>query len=189
MLHGARADPDAAAIWFTVDKSGAVLYNETMIKVLFVCLGNICRSPTAELVFKKLVADAGLADEFCIDSCGSSDEEDGNPIYPPALRVLNAHGIDGSHRARQITYDDAESADYIAVMDERNRSDVLRRVGYSFRDKVFKLGDFDGEPHDIFDPWFTRNFERAYDEIYRGCEGLLEYIIKNSECGIDPFRP
>lgn len=164
---------------FAIDKSAAVLYNGSMINVLFVCLGNICRSPTAELVFKKLVDDAGLSDRFSIDSCGSSDEEAGNPIYPPALRVLNAHGIDGAHRARQITYADAERADYIAVMDERNRSDVLRRVGYSFRDKVFKLGDFDGEPHDIFDPWFTRNFERAYDEIYRGCDGLLDYINRN----------
>ena len=152
-----------------------------MINVLFVCLGNICRSPSAELVFKKLVDDAGLSDKFHVDSCGSSDEEAGNPIYPPALRVLNAHGIDGHHRARQITYEDAERADYIAVMDERNRSDVLRRVGYSFRDKVYKLGDFDGEPHDIVDPWFTRNFECAYEEIYRSCKGMLDYILSNSD--------
>ena len=147
-----------------------------MIAVNFVCLGNICRSPMAELVFKKMLKERGLEGDFTVTSSATSEYEVGNPIYPPARKTLLAHGVDGSHTARQLTLRDVINADYILVMDSENLLDVLRLTGGQFGEKIFKLCSFCAEPRDVADPWYTRDFERAYSDIYDGCEKFLEYL-------------
>ena len=149
-----------------------------MICVAFVCLGNICRSPMAELMFKKMVSERGYGGEFCVSSYGTSDCEEGNPIYPPAYRTLLSHGTEGEHRARQITLKDIKNCDYVLVMDSGNLFDILRLTGGGYSDKVFKLCSFTDCPRDVADPWYTRDFERAYEDILDGLEGFLSYIVK-----------
>lgn len=151
-----------------------------MISVIFVCLGNICRSPMAEFVFKKMAEDRGVGDFFDVSSRGTSDEEEGNPIYYPAARVLRDHGIFGSHRAVQLTKKEVINADYILVMDSSNLYDVLRLTGGQCSEKVFKLCSFASRPRDVADPWYTRDFERAYADIYDGCEGFFNYILREN---------
>lgn len=151
-----------------------------MISVAFVCLGNICRSPTAELVLKRMAEDRGLKSSFNITSYGTSDEEEGNPVYPPSKKTLEAHGIFEGHTARQLTLRDVVNNDYILVMDSQNLMDVLRLTGGKFGEKIKKLGSFAPVPYDIDDPWYTRDFERAYNEIYACCQAFLEYVIKNN---------
>lgn len=148
-----------------------------MISVIFVCLGNICRSPMAELIFRKLAEDRGLALSFDITSRGTSDEEEGNPVYYPAARVLRDHGIFGTHRATQLTKKEVVNADYVLVMDSGNLYDVLNLTGGQFSDKIFKLCSFTTHPRDVADPWYTRDFEKAYADIYDGCEAFLNYIV------------
>lgn len=148
-----------------------------MVSVAFVCLGNICRSPTAELVFKRMVEERGLKLSFDIKSFGTSDEEEGNPIYPPSKKTLEAHGIFEEHTARQLTLRDIINADYVLVMDSQNLLDVLRFTGGKYGEKIFKLLSFTPRPRDISDPWYSRDFERAYSEIYEGCKAFLEYVI------------
>ena len=149
-----------------------------MIYVMFVCLGNICRSPMAELIFANMAEEEGLAMNFCITSYGISNEEEGNPIYPPALKTLNDHGLDGVHRARQLSLTEIINNDYVLVMDSNNLMDILRITGGRFGEKVFKLCDFTSNPRDIADPWYTRDFERTYADIEDGCRGFLEYVKK-----------
>lgn len=156
-----------------------------MINVAFVCLGNICRSPTAELVFKKKVEERGLKLSFNITSFGTSDEEEGNPVYPPAQKTLKAHGVPGGHVARQLTLRDVVNNDYILVMDSQNLLDVLRLTCGKFGEKIFKLGSFARSPRDIADPWYTRDFEKAFSEISEGCEGFLEYILREKSAALD----
>ena len=148
-----------------------------MISVIFVCLGNICRSPMAEFVFKKMVDERGLSLSFDITSRGTSDEEDGNGIYPPAARTLRAHGIEGRHVSRQLTKKEVLNADYVLVMDSGNLFDVLRLTGGQCSEKVFKLCSFTSHPRDVADPWYTRDFEKAYSDIRDGCEGFLNYVL------------
>lgn len=148
-----------------------------MISVIFVCLGNICRSPMAELIFKKMTAERGLALSFDITSRGTSDEEEGNGIYPPAKKMLREHGIEGGHTSRQLTKREVINADYVLVMDSSNLFDVLRLTGGACSDKVYKLCSFTSRPRDVADPWFTRDFSRAYADICDGCEGFLNYIL------------
>jgi len=152
-----------------------------MVSVTFVCLGNICRSPMAELIFKKLVEDKGLSSNFCITSFGTSDCEEGNPVYPPAARALKAHGVSGEHRARQLSLKDVLNNDYILVMDSGNLLDVLRLTGGNFGDKIFKLCSFTENPRDVADPWYTRDFEKAYLDIYDGCKCFLNFLIINKK--------
>lgn len=152
-----------------------------MISVCFVCLGNICRSPTAELLFEKMLADRGLSLSFRVSSRGTSDCEEGNPIYPPAARTLAAHGIAGEHRAKQLSLSDVINCDYILVMDSSNLFDVLRLTGGRFGEKIFKLLSFASSANDVSDPWYTRDFERAYSDIERGCAAFLEYILKEKK--------
>ena len=140
-----------------------------MISVVFVCLGNICRSPMAELIFSKLAAERAPQLALDITSRGTSDEEEDNPIYPPAAKVLREHGITGAHRARQLTKREVVNADYVLVMDSSNLFDVLRLTGGMFSDKVFKLCSFTSRPRDVADPWYTRDFEGAYRDILDGC--------------------
>ena len=147
-----------------------------MIAVTFVCLGNICRSPMAELIFKKMVEDEGLSQSFDITSFGTSDEEEGNSVYPPAKRTLESHGVYGTHRARQLSLKDVINNDYILVMDSGNLMSVLRLTGGKFGEKIYKLCSFTDNPRDVADPWYTRDFERAYSDIYDGCRAFLDYL-------------
>lgn len=150
-----------------------------MISVAFVCLGNICRSPMAELIFKKIAEERGLALSFNITSFATSEYEVGSGIYPPAKRTLEKHGVSGTHVARQITLKDVINNDYILVMDSDNLMSLLRLTGGSFGEKVFKLCSFTSRPRDIADPWYTRDFETAYQDIAEGCEGFLDFLLKD----------
>lgn len=156
-----------------------------MINVTFVCLGNICRSPTAELIFKHIVKERGLELSFNITSCGTSDCEEGNGIYPPAKRTLEAHGIGGKHVARQICLSDVINNDYILCMDSGNLFDILRLTGGEFGSKIFKLCSFTPQPRDVADPWYTRDFERAFTDIYDGCKCFLEFLLKEKAESFD----
>lgn len=149
-----------------------------MISVIFVCLGNICRSPMAELIFKKAVKEKGLEGSFLISSFGTSDCEEGNHIYPPAKRTLESHSVAGDHVAKQLSLKDVINADYVLVMDSGNLFDVLRLTGGKFGEKILKLCSFTSAPRDVADPWYTRDFNRAYEDILDGCNCFLNYLIE-----------
>lgn len=156
-----------------------------MISVAFVCLGNICRSPMAELIFKKLVDGQGLNSSFKITSFGTSDCEEGNPIYPPAKRALERHGVEGEHVAKQISKRDILNNDYILVMDTNNLFDVLSISGDSCSEKIYKLRAFTGDNSDIADPWYSLNFEKAFLKIEEGCKAFLKYLLKHNKEAFD----
>lgn len=156
-----------------------------MISVTFVCLGNICRSPMAELIFKKMVEDEGLSLSFNITSYGTSDYEEGNPIYYLAQRTLERHCIFGTHIAKQLSLRDVVNNDYILVMDSSNLMDVLRLTGGKFGEKLFKLCSFTSNPRDVADPWYTRDFECAFADISEGCRAFLEYIKREKAEALD----
>ena len=142
-----------------------------MIKVLFVCHGNICRSPMAEFVMKDLVAKAGRGGEFEIDSVAVSREEIGNPLYPPARRELQRHGIAcGGHTARQITRADLAHFDHIYYMDSSNGR-YLRRLYGADADKCQPLLS-----RDVADPWYTGDFSQTWEDIRTGCSRILEEL-------------
>ena len=152
-----------------------------MIRVLFVCLGNICRSPMAEFIMKSIISESGLSDRFYIASAATSTEEIwngvGNPVYPPAKRELAKHGIScEGKRAVQITKADYGKYDYILGMEERNIRNILRIVGKDPEHKVKLLLDYSDHPRDIADPWYTGNFESTYRDVVEGCEGFLLYL-------------
>lgn len=152
-----------------------------MIRVLFVCLGNICRSPMAEFIMKSIISERGLSDRFYIASAATSTEEIwngvGNPVYPPAKRELAKHGIScEGKRAVQITKADYGKYDYILGMEERNIRNILRIVGKDPEHKVKLLLDYSDHPRDIADPWYTWNFESTYRDVVEGCEGFLLYL-------------
>ena len=141
-----------------------------MKSILFVCHGNICRSPMAEFVMKDLVEEAGLGGRFHIESAAVSAEEIGNPVYPPARQILAEHGISCSgKRARQIEAEDCYDYDLIVAMDQSNMR-RLRQILPSM-DKVRMLLD-----RDVADPWYTGDFEECWSDIERGCKALLEEI-------------
>ncbi|MEI3432480.1 MAG: low molecular weight protein-tyrosine-phosphatase [Blautia sp.] len=152
-----------------------------MIRVLFVCLGNICRSPMAEFIMKSIVSERSLSDRFYIASAATSTEEIwngvGNPVYPPAKQELAKHGIScEGKRAVQITKADYGKYDYILGMEERNIRNILRIVGKDPEHKVKLLLDYSDHPRDIADPWYTGNFESTYRDVVEGCEGFLLYL-------------
>lgn len=148
-----------------------------MFAVTFVCLGNICRSPMAEAVFSRLIEERGVAHSFTVNSRATSDCEEDNPVYPPVQRVLKEKGYSFSHRSTVLTAADIKNADYVLVMDRMNYADVLRTAGVAYSGKVLKLGHFLPEEKDIDDPWYTRDFERTYREIYDACNGFLDWVI------------
>ena len=155
-----------------------------MIRVLFVCLGNICRSPIAEFVMKDMVSKRGIADKFYIASAATSTEEIwngiGNPVYPPARKELAKHGIScEGKRAVQITKADYGKYDYILGMEQRNIRNILRIVGMDSEGKVKLLLDYSDDSRDIADPWYTGDFESTYRDVVEGCEGFLRYLEKN----------
>ncbi len=156
-----------------------------MLNVAFVCLGNICRSPMAELIFRQLAEERGLSLSFNIDSFATSEYEVGSGIYPPAKRTLENHGIRGTHIAKQISLRDVINNDYIIVMDSENLLSLLRLTGGKFGEKIFKLRSFTSRPHDVADPWYSRNFEKAYEDIYEGCECFMQYLLKEHKEAFD----
>ena len=146
-----------------------------MKKILFVCHGNICRSPMAEYLLKDMVRKAGRAAEFFIESAATSTEELGSPVYPPARRLLQQHGIDcNGHRARQITKADYDRFDLLIAMDDRNVSNMVRIFGGDPKGKIHLLSEYGTFSGAIEDPWYTGNFEKVYAEIEDGVRGLLK---------------
>ena len=150
-----------------------------MKKILFVCHGNICRSPMAEFVMKKLVADAGLSSEFEIASAATSTEEIGNPVYPPARRKLAEHGISCTGKtARQLTQRDYQYYDHLIAMDRNNIRNMLRMLGGDPDGKIDLLLNFTDNPHEVADPWYTGNFDVTWDDCLVGCTALLQYLTE-----------
>lgn len=152
-----------------------------MTSILFVCLGNICRSPMAEFVFRDLVQKRGLGDLFHIASAATSAEELGNPVHPGTRRRLAQEGISTAGKtAVQLTRRDYGRYDLLIGMEQRNLSAMLRILGGDPQGKVRRLLDFTGSPRDISDPWYTGDFDRTYDDVWEGCLGLLEYLEAES---------
>lgn len=151
-----------------------------MINVMFVCLGNICRSPMAEFVFKDYVKKMGKENEFYIESSGTSNEEFGNPVHYGTVRKLNDEGIRMTDRtARKLTKEDYEKFDYILGMEERNIYSIYGIVGNDRAGKVSRLLDYSSKPRDIADPWYTGNFDKTYTDIVEGVEAFYEYLVDN----------
>mgnify|MGYP000808504351 FL=1 len=149
-----------------------------MTKILFICLGNICRSPMAEFVMKDLVKKTGLASQFHIESAATSREEIGNPVYPPARRKLAEHGIScEGHAARQLTAQDYEEYDLLIGMEGANLKNMQRICGGDPAGKMHQLLDYTDRPGDVADPWYTGDFESTWQDVLAGCQGLLDQII------------
>ena len=154
---------------------------EKKIRLLFICHGNICRSPMAEFVMKALAAKAGLAERLEIASAATSTEEIGNPVYPPAQRKLAEHGIGCAGKtARQMTQRDYEAYDYLIAMDRNNLRNMQRFVGSDPAGKVSLLMDHTARPGDVADPWYTGDFSTTWRDVAEGCRGLLKAITSQA---------
>jgi len=152
-----------------------------MTNILFVCLGNICRSPMAEFVFRDLVQKRGLGERFSVASAATSTEELGNPVHPGTRRRLEREGISTyGKKAVQLCRRDYQKYDYLIGMEQRNLRGMLRILGEDPEGKVRRLLDFTDSPRDIADPWYTGDFDRTYDDVWEGCLGLLEYLEAES---------
>lgn len=148
-----------------------------MIKILFICHGNICRSPMSEFVMKDMVDKAGLAKEFDIASAATSTEELGNPVYPNTRELLKAQGIDCSDkRARQMNRKDYERYDMLIGMDSANLRNMKRICGGDSEGKISLLMDYTDRPGDVADPWYTRDFNATWRDVNEGCAGLLKKL-------------
>ncbi len=153
-----------------------------MIKVLFICHGNICRSPMSEFILRDMVKKQGLSDLFHIASAATSREEIGNPVYPPARRKLKEHGIDPIGKtARQMTRQDYQDYDYLLAAERYNISNMLRITGGDPDHKISRLLDFSDRPRDIDDPWYTGDFDTAWADIVEGCEAFLAYLKREGK--------
>ena len=151
-----------------------------MIRILFVCHGNICRSPMAEFCMKKLLADSGRAGAFEIASAATSTEELGNSVYPPARRLLNSKGIDCSGKyARQITAADYRYYDLIIGMDNANMRNMKRFWNGDPENKLHMLLDYTDRPGEVADPWYSGDFESTWRDVFEGCSKLLELFREN----------
>lgn len=148
-----------------------------MIKILFICLGNICRSPMAEFLLKDMVKKRGIADDFYIASAATSTYEIGNPVHRGTRAKLAQHGIRVAGKtAVQLTKEDYARYDYLIGVDTANIRDIMRIIGSDPQHKVYKLLQFAGSERNIADPWYTGNFDVTYDDIYEGCTALLDYL-------------
>lgn len=152
-----------------------------MIRIMFVCHGNICRSPMAELILKDMIKKEGLDDEFAISSSATSTEEIwngvGNPVYPPARDILLLNGINpAGKRAIQLKQADSDNYDLFIGMDSANIRNMRRMLKPSASGKIHKLLEYTGSDRDVSDPWYTRDFQKCYDDIYSGCKALLDSI-------------
>ena len=149
-----------------------------MINVLFICLGNICRSPMAEFVFKDMVKSKGLSDKFHIESAATSTWEIGNPVHHGTRDKLAPLGISVAGKtARKMTKKDYDKFDYILGMEKSNIHDIMSIIGSDPDHKVHRLLDYSSNPRDIADPWYTGNFDVTYDDICEGCNAFLNYLL------------
>ena len=147
------------------------------MRILFICHGNICRSPMAEYIMKELVKREGVAGDWEIESAAVSREEIGNPVYPPARRKLLEQGIPcGQHAARQMTRAEYDRFDLLIGMDRSNLRTMQRICGGDPEGKIFRLLDFTGQAGDVADPWYTGDFDATFADVMAGCSGLLEKI-------------
>ena len=150
-----------------------------MTRVLFVCLGNICRSPMAECIFKDMVEKRGLSGKFFIDSAATSTEEIGNGVHYGTRRKLAEVGIPcGDHRARQMVREDYEKFDLLIGMDEANLRNMRRMLGGDPEGKIHALLDYTDRPGPIADPWYTGDFDATYRDVLEGCRGLLQKLTE-----------
>lgn len=150
-----------------------------MIKVLFVCHGNICRSPLAEFLFRDMAEKAGLSELFSVASTAVSMEEYGNPVYPPVRRILTSRGIDCSKKHAEITVpEDYDRYDLLICMDESNLSRLARIIGPDRDGKVHLLMEYAGKRRSVADPYYSGDFEACLRDVEAGCRGLLEKLIK-----------
>ena len=148
-----------------------------MIRVLFICHGNICRSPMAEYVMKDLVQKAGLEDQFEIASAATSTEEIGNPVYPPARNKLAQHDIScQGHAARQLRRADYDRWDLLIGMDQANLRNMNRICGGDPEGKIHLLMDYTARPGEVADPWYTGDFETTWQDVLLGCSQLLQQL-------------
>lgn len=152
-----------------------------MIKVLFICHGNICRSPMAEFILKDMVGKMGCEKEFEIASAATSTEEIwngvGNPVYPPARKIMAEHGIScEGKRARQVTRKDFEYYDYVIGMDSENLRNMKRVCPAEYQDKISLMLDYTDHPRSVSDPWYTGDFEATWRDVCDGCKGLLKNL-------------
>ncbi|PHV69962.1 protein-tyrosine-phosphatase [Sporanaerobium hydrogeniformans] len=153
-----------------------------MIRVLFICHGNICRSPMAEFVFKDMVKQKGLEKEFDIASAATSTEEIGNSVHSGTRNKLNEYGISVAGKtAVQLKRQDYKNYDYLIAMDQRNITNMHRILGQDGEKKIYRLLDFTTHPRDIADPWYTGDFDLTYKEVYEGCEQLLAFLLASKK--------
>ena len=151
-----------------------------MLKVMFICLGNICRSAMAECIMKHIVRERGLSNAFFIDSAGTSSEEAGNGVYPPAVRKLREMGIEVlPHSAKKLSPSDYDKFDLFLCAEQRNVDSAKRIFGGDKQGKVIRLLDLSDNPRNIADPWWTGDFDEAYRDVLEGCECLLNYSAQN----------
>ena len=148
----------------------------TMTRILFVCYGNICRSPMAEFIMKALVKARGVENEYYIESAAVSDEEYGNPIYPPAKRCLSQHGVawDASKTARTVRAEDYARFDRIICMDSSNLRLIRRYIPEDPQGKIHLMMSYTGRSRDVADPWYTGDFEKTFQDILSACEAMLD---------------